>query len=303
MTEPVTAAGTGPAAAPAAGMNITEAAPKAGTPEFAAWVEKQGGKVTTTPAASTHTMPEGGLEKFFNKENGSYDWANHVKELNYRLEQNRKPAAAAPAAGAQAAPAVGADGQPASTEAAAQAAVTEAGLNWDTLEAKVGAAGTLDESDFAALEKAGVPRRVAENYLEAFTIARKAVAAEVDARAGEGGSAALMQWAAVNLTPAEKAEYNAVLQTKEWHVAVDALNDRRAKTIGTKPGVVVRGQNQAEPSAVAFKGEQEMFDAMGAKDDKGRVKYRIDPVYRASVDARILASNFNAASGTFAALK
>lgn len=292
-------AGESPQAAGPAGMNITEAAPKAGTPEFAAWVEKQGGKVTQTNAPSAHQMPEGGLDKFFNKETGAYDWPNHVKELNYRLNQNRQPQnPAAPAAKPAAAPAVGADGQPVAP-ADAQAAVAEAGLNWETLEAKVGAQGTLDEADFAALEKAGVPRRVAENYLEAFTIARKAVAAEVDARAGEGGSSALMQWAAVNLTPAEKAEYNAILQTAQWHVAVDALKDRRAKQIGQPAAVTVRGGNQATPSAAAFLSEQEMFDAMGAKDDKGRVKYRSDPHYRSQVDMRILASNFNAARGTF----
>ena len=35
-------------------------------------------------------MPEGGADKFYNKETGEYDWKNHAKELQYKIDQSNQ---------------------------------------------------------------------------------------------------------------------------------------------------------------------------------------------------------------------
>lgn len=279
-------AGDDPAASLSGTVTITEAAPKQGTPEHAAWVKAQGEKA---PAAQVPTMPDNGVEKFYNKETGAYDWANHVKELNYRLEQGRKPQEQKPAE--QPPP----QGQPQDDpNAAAQEAAKAAGLDWDTLETKVNSTGKLEQSDYDAFEKAGIPKRFVDNYMQALTIARQAVVNEVIAHAGgQDELNGLIQWAAANLPADKKTEFNSVLASDQWRIAIDGLKDARAKALGTgeEPNLL-HGQNTAS-TGVGFQSPEEMSAAINARNDKGQRKYDVDPAYRKTVREKIAASAFD----------
>ena len=302
------AVGEDPAAsiAPNGTVTVTTPAPKAGTPEHAAWVASMGGKVENNNGqVEKSAMPEGGVEKFFNKDTGAYDWSNHVKELNYRLEQGRAksqaqktPAEVAAEAAAATAKAA-ADAAKTPEQKAAEEVVKSAGLNWDTLEVKMNTTGELDPSDFEALEKAGIPKRIVENYTKAMGIARQAIVNEVVAYAGgEEQLNGLIGWAKDNLPQADKDSINSVLRSDQWKVALNDLKSRRAASLG---GVgepkLLHGQG-AGTSGVGFNSPEEMAAAINKRDEKGRQLYKTDPAYHKQVREKIAAmQNFDPSRG------
>jgi len=122
--------------------------------------------------------------------------------------------------------------QPEQTEQSdEQKLVEKAGLNWEELGSKISEKGTLDDTDFAALEKQGIPRSVAEEYIAGVKARRDAAVSEaINYIGGKEATTELMTWASKTLPKQEIDAYNRMLNGPDWKVAVDTLKTKMGAT-------------------------------------------------------------------------
>lgn len=223
-------------------------------------------------------MPENGYEKFYNKETGEYDWQNHAKELEYRLNQKQPEKTEVT------------DEERAELEATseyqASDIVQRAGLNPDELRDHLQANGDLSEDHYAALEKQGLRRDLVEAYVDNLTYRQEQQTAEaVQYAGGEQEWNNLAQWAAQNLEANEVNRYNDILGTPEWKVAIDALRVRREMSTG-EPSLV-GGNNTTAGSTFGYRSKAEM------KRDMSDPRYAADPAFRKEVMTKIQSATWD----------
>jgi|TARA_B110000977_G_scaffold54217_1_gene73808 hypothetical protein len=209
-------------------------------------------------------IPEGGLEKFYNTETGTYDWQNHAKELDYRL--NGKPAEK------------DALSEPEAVEEQAEVndIVTSAGLDPAELQTQLQTNGTLSEEAFAALAKVGLSKELVDTYVENFVFRQEAQINEATNYAGgPEGWEQLSNWAVNNMPEQEVARYNELLGTGEWKVAIDALRARQTSSTGEPQ--LLNGSGITGTGTSGYRSKSEM------KVDMSNPKYSTDPAFRQDV--------------------
>src|SRR5690606_27601254 len=167
-------------------------------------------------------MPEGGQEKFYNKETGEYDWASHVKELEWKLSQREKSEEAPAKEG----------GEPANTDEEVTDLLTANGLDVAELGREVVETGTINDAAKAKLMKAGIPEGLIDNYVQMATqYADNAVATAIAYAGGEDEWNKLSTWAAQNLSDDEKNGINELLVSSDkWKVGIDLLKYKRRES-------------------------------------------------------------------------
>ena len=139
-----------------------EVAPEKGTSEynemmvqrFEGAASEDGNAQSFTSEASS--IPEGGLDKFYNQESGDYDWANHVKELEYRLAQQKDAPSTEP-----------------SNEGVSEGSEQQATLNWDKISADFSVNNELSDDHRQSLNAAGIPDDIINNYLELHSVGQE----------------------------------------------------------------------------------------------------------------------------------
>lgn len=138
--------------------------------------------------------------------------------------------------------------------------VEAAGLNWDDLGTKVSTNGALDDADYEALEKIGVPRNIVDDYIAKTQVAQEAAQnAAYEYGGGEEAVNGLLSWAAQNLTPDEINGYNAMLSSPNWKVAIDTLKTRMGQSQpGSKEPNLRNPKTPSGGSTVGYKSEDEM---------------------------------------------
>lgn len=218
-------------------------------------------------------LPEGGLDKFYNKETGEYDWQNHAKELEYRMKNPQKPNEE--------------NITPEQMEAVKQVSNSEAidivgraGLDAKSLQDHLNQNGTLPEEAYAALEKQGLNRQLVDMYVENYNFKANAVReSALNYVGGEQEWNALSGWAAENLTPQEVSRYNELLATNEWKVAMDALRVRRDMAHGEPR--LMGGNDSFNGTSFGYRSKAEM------KTDMSDPRYTKDPAFRKQVMQKI----------------
>ena len=212
----------------------------------------------------TQSKPEGLPEKF----NSVEDLAKSYQELEKKLGDNTE----APKTDA-----------PKNDLDIAEKAVESAGLNMENLSSEYAEKGELDAKSYEALEKAGIPKE----YVNQFIEGQKAVADQQASSLKEiaGGNEAyseMSNWAADNMTDAEKTAYNTAVNSKDVETAKLAIAGLKAKfdgANGNEPNLVegkatVSGQD-------GYKSWAEVTKAMGDE------RYSNDPAYQATVKEKL----------------
>lgn len=233
----------------------------------------------TDPAAplvddGTPVMPEGGHEKYWNAEKGEYNWEAHARELAWQKDQ--KPADDTPPAdgGQQAEP------TQADADAAAADAATKAGIDFDAFNSHVIENREPSEEHLAALEAAGIPRDVVQDYVQMkLEAADRHVAAVHEFMGGETGLANLKQHLADNYTEAEIAAFDDQLSNPgTWRVTAAYLLAEAGLPQGGK-GLVktVNAPGGDTTGGESFANEAEFNAAM--RDPR----YKADPQFRQRV--------------------
>tara|TARA_R100000808_G_C2128091_1_gene137900 strand:+ start:394 stop:1185 length:792 start_codon:yes stop_codon:yes gene_type:complete len=257
-----------------------ETPPEKGTPEYnEAMVEKFDKgfrKETDQPQTfeqpkEIEAMPEDGVEKFYNKETGIYDWPNHAKELQYRLDQSKtqtdKPV----------------DG----TEKPPQ----ENTVNWEEISKSIAESKSLNEDHVKQLQEFGIPEDIVNSYVDLLGVSQEfAQQRTIEYAGGEDNLNSMFKWATDNLAEEEVKGYNEILDSSNWRMAIDSL--RVASGIGAEGSksnkqnpTLVEGTNQINSSS-AFASKEQMIEAMK------NPKYKQDPAYRNQVRQKITQSNF-----------
>ncbi|EEE42853.1 capsid assembly protein [Roseibium alexandrii] len=245
-------------------------APARGTPEYnqmmAEKYDNQGGRVDPNKQNFENLQeaakPDYGMDKFWNSETGDYDHANHIKELNYRLDQAK----------------VG------------QGEGNFTPINFEEVWTSVAETGELNEQYKEAFTKVGIPPEIVTQFMELNQQAAQ-MQAQISTTYAGGQEAldGMFEWAKNNLPAEEIDAYNETLAGPNWRMALDSLKERTGmgKAAPQQPGMkLVDDTAPAGPSSTAFASKNEMVKAMSDP------RYREDPDYRDQVRKRVALSNF-----------
>lgn len=216
------------------------------------------------------------------------DTRAELTRAQQELAKLRKGDGTEPAAGAE---------QPSQTpaERAANEAVSNAGLDVSTWQAEFNETRDVSEEGRAAIAK-GLEaqfgkdaRALVDDFIEGQKMRLSNVENQVHQQAGgKEQYAAMMQWAATNMSAQEVNAYNAAMGTGDFNamsLAVDGLKSRFTKAVGSSPKLL-NGDNTIGNSNAGFGSTYEMTKAMSDP------RYRTDPVYRKGVEQRAMKSNF-----------
>lgn len=143
--------------------------------------------------------------------------------------------------------------------------------------------GELSNKTYKALEKAGLPRDLVDNYVAGQeAISTSQAATVMDAIGGEGNYAAMSEWAEANLSKAEVAAYDEIVTSgsiEQASMAARGLFAQFRSDGGKAPNLV---QGTTSGSAVKpFSSAAQVTEAM--RDSR----YQKDPAYRQTVEQRL----------------
>lgn len=216
------------------------------------------------------SKPEGLPEKF----NSVEDLAKSYQELEKKLGDNTK----------EEAPKVDAPKEETKNDLEiAEKAVESAGLNMESLSSEYAEKGELDAKSYEALEKAGIPK----DYVDQFIEGQKAVAEQQatsikDIVGGAESYAEMSNWAADNMTDAEKSAYNTAVNSKNLETAKLAVIGLKAKyeaVNGSDPKLV-----EGKASATGTDGYKSWAEVTTAMSDD---RYQKDPAYQNMVKDKL----------------
>ena len=222
---------------------------------------------------------------------GGYKTVEELVAAHEALKSTQQPPAGSEgdAEGASAKPSKEIPDNGASSDEAAQAAVSNAGLDWDALNTEYADKGQLSEETYASLAKAGIPRTEVDTYIAGKQAQADAYDTAVfDAAGGADNYQALIEWAANNLSKAEKVAFNDAVTSGKPAVAalaVEGLASRFASKRGTPPGAMLKGGGTGT-GVQPFKSQHEVTSAM--RD----ARYKTDPAFRQEVLDRLRESEF-----------
>ena len=180
------------------------------------------------------TMPEGGNDKFFDKDKGTYNWEAHAKDTDFRATQSdADKAKAAEAAKTPEAPKADAE------VAKVADSLASKGLDLSTFSQEYAEKGELNAESYVKLEAAGFPRDLVDQFISGQQAVAQASRAQVfDAIGGEKNFTEMAEWAAENASPADLAAYNKAATSGDAatvKLAVEALYGRYTEATGSAP--------------------------------------------------------------------
>jgi len=241
-------------------------------------VNKEEETTSEKPVAeqSTQSKPEGLPEKF----NSVEDLAKSYSELEKKLGE-QTPKEVDPVS--QATLKEEAPKEQKGELDIAEKAVESAGLNMENLSNEYAEKGQLDEKSYQALEKAGIPKDYVDQFIEGQkAIGEKQTNTVKELVGGNDAYSEMANWAADNLTDAEKTAYNTAVNSKDLEtakLAVVGLKAKFEKANGSEPSLL---EGQSAPSGEAgYKSWAEVTRAMS--DDR----YQKDPAYQAAVKEKL----------------
>lgn len=221
-------------------------------------------------------MPDNGYEKFYNAQTGEYDWQNHARELEYRLQKGSDQNEEAPQT----------EDKPEENNEVVSDIVASAGLDGNQLEQQINENGDISEEAYQALEAKGLSRDLVKNYIDNMNAVKDyEYKSALEYVGGEAEWANLSTWAAENLSETEVMRYNELLTTQDWRVAIDALRARQQVT-GSEPRLMT-GNNNVAGTTFGYRSKAEM------KRDMSDARYATDPSFRREVAQKIQSATWD----------
>lgn len=180
------------------------------------------------------------------------------------------------------------EGVDAPTEDAAREASEKAGLDFDNLSAKYWEQGDLDETDYKALEKAGIPKTIVQSFIKGQEALLDATRQSVfQTVGGEDSYNSMTEWAADNLDAAEINAYNKAVNSGQMDVAMMAVKGLKARfdaENGFEPARTIAATG-AKAGASVYRSIAEM------EKDMGDPRYKTDPAFRKDVERKLARSD------------
>ncbi len=233
-----------------------------------------GGDINEKPTA----IPEGGVDKFFDKDKGSYNWEAHAKDSDFRSNQSDTDKAKAKEGGDDETV------KAAETESEAAKALESKGLDLAPFSAEFAEKGALTEESYGKLGDAGFPKELVDQFIAGQQAVADATRASVYSTiGGEDNFTAMSEWAAENATPDDLAAYNKAVTSGDaatTKMAVEALFGRYTEATGSAPKLLSPGETNPTSGSV-FRSWDEVTKAMSD------ARYGPDPAYTDDLIAKL----------------
>lgn len=249
-------------------------------------LEEEAAKYDSPPADSAEkapgdSRPEWLPEKFKSAE----DLAKAYSELEKKLGSRQAPEATEKAQD-------GKDQEKGTdlpdAEETARKAAESAGLNFDDMSARYWENGSLDETDYEALEKSGIPKNIVDQFIAGqealLNTTRQGV---FNAVGGEQTYVAMTEWAADNMSESEIDAYNKAVNSGDMNMAMMAVKGLQARfsaAEGFEPTRSVSGAN-AKPTANVYRSIAEL------EKDINDPRYKNDTAFRRDVEQKLARSD------------
>jgi hypothetical protein len=170
---------------------------------------------------------------------------------------------------------------------AAEEALKGAGLDLSTYESEFEESGELSEDSYTALEKAGIPKAMVDQYIAGQSaVAANLVTAAHNQVGGEENYNAMVTWAVGALTPADKAVFNAANDKggAEAKLAIAGLNAQYRAAQGSSPKLLGGFAPAGQEAVTGYRSTSELTTAMSDP------RYSKDSAYRKDVETKLAAS-------------
>lgn len=172
--------------------------------------------------------------------------------------------------------------------------VMVAGLPADKFFKEYADTGELSEASYKELSDKGIPKSLVDAYIAGQQSISKqtqdfndqTVKGLIDSVGGQESFTQMSQWAGTAYTDAEKADYQAAVDSGNLAAAKAALLSLKLRyeaAFGTRPGSTIEGTAPTAPAG--FRSKAEMVAAM--KDPR----YQNDPAYRRDVEMKVMGMN------------
>lgn len=247
-------------------------------------LEEEAAKYDAPPAEEAgegDSRPEWLPEKFKSAE----DLAKAYSELEKKLGSRTPPESTEKAQDGKEAP-EGTDLPDA--EETARKAAENAGLNFDEMSSRYWEKGTLDDSDYQALEKSGIPKNIVDQFIAGqealLNTTRQGV---FNAVGGEDTYNSMTSWAADNMSDSEIDAYNKAVNSGDMNMAMMAVKGLQARFTaaeGFEPTRQIKGAN-SKPTANVYRSLAEL------EADINNPKYKSDPAFRKDVERKLASSD------------
>jgi hypothetical protein len=173
------------------------------------------------------------------------------------------------------------------TQAAEEAVEKAEGVDMDSLSKEYFEKGDLAAESYEALEKAGIPRQMVEEYIQG----QEARANQYQDQAlqevgGEEEFAKISEWAASNLSGEQIERYNSAVGSDDparMQEAVKALAFEYGRARPSEPGLLGGGNNHS--AGDRFDSVAQLTEAMSDP------RYQNDPAFRKEVEQKLSRSN------------
>lgn len=249
-------------------------------------VAKAEGREPNAPAAAK----EGDL--ILGKFKSQDDLVKAYTELEKKLGQGKPEAkpedkpAAKPEANAEAKPEDKPQDKPEANPNDAAKALEGKGLDYTAFSAEYSEKGELSADSYAKLEKAGIPRDMVDAYIAGQkALADRARAEVFEVAGGEDNYAAAIEWAKANMSDADKAAYNKVVNGGDLNatkIAVQGLIARFRAAEGQEPNLL---------GGDAVSGDSDVYTSWAQiTQDMAKPEYNSDPAYRKRVEQKVARS-------------
>lgn len=244
---------------------------------------------TEQTAPEKPAVPDFVPEKFRNAEDPLKAMADAYAELEKKLSKGEKDKAPAERNEPEAEDETKTEDDPEKTaEEVAQEAADKAGLDLNQLSDKYWENGSLEEGDYEALEKAGYPKHLVDQFIDGqkalVELQRQTVFAQVG---GEENYGEMINWARDNFTEAEVAAFDKAVNGDDMNtvlMAVKGLKARYEAEAGFEPARTVTGGRN--------RGDGSVYESVAElQEDMRNPKYGADPAFRKRVEEKLARSS------------
>lgn len=167
----------------------------------------------------------------------------------------------------------------------AQTLLEQAGLNLEDFNREFAEHGRLSEESYDKLTKAGFPRQMVDAYIAGLqALAERQAQQLYEITGGEEGYRAMIEWASVNLSEADRQWFNQMVMTDRAPLAVEALWSRYTRVNGSPPKTLLQGGTSVSNSDV-----YESYAQL--TQDMNDPRYKKDPAFRRKVEEKLMRSN------------
>lgn len=184
-------------------------------------------------------------------------------------------------------------GQPKGDESApeglseAEKAIDNAGLNYDAFAQEYSENGELSQDAYDALEAAGIPKHLVDNYIAGLEAQQTMLQADVyQTVGGEEAYNDMIQWAGDNLDDASIDAFNATLEggnPAQIKLAIAGLRAQYAEVNGREPSRTISGAPSV--GSGVYESTAEMMK------DMADPRYKEDAAFRQRVQEKLGRSN------------